>query len=123
MRFAQFFETKRWGETPSCYHCDSFYVTECKDHRPMTYRCKDCRKHFSVRTGTVLGESRLPLHKWLMAIYILTTTRSAISTIQMAKELKVTQKTACFLAERIHESFYWQISDLANTHKQQVINL
>lgn len=55
-----FFEGRRWGGEPVCGHCGSVSVVECKDHKPMAYRCKDCRKHFSVRTGTVLAESRLP---------------------------------------------------------------
>ena len=99
----KFFENKRWGETPTCGHCGSETVTECKNHKPMPYRCKSCRKHFSVRTGTVLAESRLPLHKWLMAMYMMTTARKGISSVQMAKELGVTQKSAWFLAQRIRE--------------------
>lgn len=71
----------------------------------MAYRCKDCRKHFSVRTGTVLEESRLPLQKWLMAIYLMTTARKGIPSTQMAKELGITQKSAWFLAQRIREAF------------------
>ena len=59
-----FFENRRWGSEAVCGHCGSVDVSECKDHKPMAYRCKDCRKHFSVRTGTVLAESRLPLLKW-----------------------------------------------------------
>ena len=46
----------------------------------MPYRCRDCRQHFSVRTGTVLAESRLSLHKWLMAIYMMTTARKGTSS-------------------------------------------
>ena len=71
----------------------------------MAYRCKDCRKHFSVRTGTVLEESRLPLQKWLMAIYMMTTACKGIPSTQMAKELGTTQKSAWFLAQRIREAF------------------
>ncbi len=98
-----YFEDKRWAGNRYCPHCGSLFTVECKDHRPMPYRCKDCRKHFSVRTGTVLAESRLPLHQWLMAIYMLTTARKGISSVQMAKQLGVTQKTAWFLAQRIRE--------------------
>lgn len=66
---------------------------------------KDCRKHFSVRTGTALAESRLPLQKWLLAIYMLTSARKGIPSTQMARELGVTQKTAWFLAQRIRETW------------------
>ena len=101
----KFFENKRWGGEPVCGHCGSVSVTECKDHKPMAYRCKDCRKHFSVRTGTVLAESRLPLQKWLLAIFMLTSARKGIPSTQMARELGVTQKTAWFLAQRIRETW------------------
>jgi len=106
-----YFEGKRWGDTPYCGHCGSQNVTECKDHKPMAYRCKDCRKHFSVRTGTVLAESRLPLQKWLMAIYMLTTARKGIPSTQMARQLGVTQKTAWFLSQRIRETWLGSKSD------------
>lgn len=100
-----FFETRRWGNAPICGHCGSVEVSECKDHKPMAYRCKSCRKHFSVRTGTVLAESRLPLQKWLLAIYMLTSARKGIPSTQMARELGATQKTAWFLAQRIRETW------------------
>lgn len=103
-----FFESKRWGGEVRCAHCESSEVSECKDHKPMPYRCKSCRKHFSVRVGMVLAESRLPLHKWLMAIYMMTTARKGIPSTQMARELGITQKTAWFLAQRIRET--WMVS-------------
>ena len=99
------FEAQRWGNQPVCGHCGSVDVVEVKDHKPMPYRCKDCRKHFSVRTGTVLAESRLGLQKWLLAIYMLTSARKGIPSTQMARELGVTQKTAWFLAQRIRETW------------------
>jgi len=101
----KFFEARRWGDEPVCGHCGSVNAVECKDHKPMPYRCRDCRKHFSVRTGTVLAESRLPLIKWLLAIYMLTSARKGIPSTQMARELGVTQKTAWFLAQRIRETW------------------
>lgn len=106
-----YFEQKRWQGEAYCGHCGSLEVTECKDHKPMAYRCKACRKHFSVRTGTVLAESRLPLHKWLMAIYMMTTARKGIPSTQMAKELGITQKTAWFLSQRIRETWMTNNND------------
>jgi len=100
----EFFENRRWNNEPYCPHCGSFSVSRIPNGNPMPYRCKDCRKHFSVRTGTVLAESKLPLHKWLMAIYMLHTARKGVSSIQMAKELGITQKSAWFLNHRIREA-------------------
>lgn len=100
-----YFERNRWSGEAHCGHCGSTNVNECKDHKPMAYRCRDCRKHFSVRTGTVLAESRLPLQKWLLAIFMLTSARKGIPSTQMARELGITQKSAWFLAQRIRETW------------------
>lgn len=101
----EYFETNRWGGEVSCPHCGSLSVAPVKSMKPMPYRCRDCRQHFSVRTGTVPAESRLPLHKWLMAIYMMTTARKGIPSTQMARELGITQKSAWFLAQRIREAW------------------
>ena len=111
----EFFENKRWSNGKYCPHCGSYSISECKDAKPMPYRCKDCRKHFSVRTGTTLEESRLPLQKWLMAIYMMTTARKGIPSTQMARELGITQKSAWFLAQRIRES--WLATQSENNNK------
>jgi transposase-like protein len=100
-----YFERNRWNGEVSCPHCGSMSVAPVKSMKPMPYRCRDCRQHFSVRTGTVLAESRLPLHKWLMAIYMMTTARKGIPSTQMARELGITQKSAWFLAQRIRETW------------------
>jgi transposase-like protein len=100
-----YFETNRWNGEVSCPHCGSLSVAPVKSMKPMPYRCRDCRQHFSVRTGTVLAESRLPLHKWLMAINMMTTARKGIPSTQMARELGITQKSAWFLAQRIRETW------------------
>lgn len=107
----QYFEHNRWAGEVSCPHCGSLSVAEVKNHKPMPYRCRVCRQHLSVRTGTVLAESRLPLHKWLMAIYMMTTARKGIPSTQMARELGITQKSAWFLAQRIRETWLGQSDD------------
>jgi len=99
------FEKYLWNDGAKCPYCHSYNAQECKNQIPMPYRCRDCRKHFSVRTNTVLAESRLGLHKWLLAMYILTSSRKGVSSVQLAKHLGVTQKTAWFLAHRIRQTW------------------
>ena len=69
----------------------------------MPYRCRSCRKFFSVRFGTILEESKLPLHKWLFCMYLMRVNRKGISSVQISKILGVTQKTSWFLCQRIRE--------------------
>lgn len=113
-----YFERNRWNGEVSCPHCGSLSVAAIKSLKPMPYRCRDCRQHFSVRTGTVLAESRLPLQKWLMAIYMMTTARKGIPSTQMARELGVTQKTAWFLAQRIRETWLGRANGDMGGHVQ-----
>lgn len=96
-----FVEQWRWKGEPWCPHCGSFNTVRITSGKPMPHRCRECRKHFSVRTGTVMAEGKVPIHKWLLAMYYLHTARKGMSSVQLAKELGVTQKTAWFLAHRI----------------------
>ena len=107
---AEYFEKLRWGEVIICPYCGSIHISRTKI---MPYRCRDCRKHFSVRTGTALAESRLPLQKWLLAMYILTNSKKGVSSIQLAEYLGITQKSAWFLAHRLRESFVQDSTKLA----------
>jgi len=65
------------------------------------YRCAKCKQDFTIKTGTVFGESKLPLKKWFIAIYLLSTTSKGISSVQLAKHVGVTQKTGWFMDHRI----------------------
>ncbi|MBN2570247.1 MAG: IS1595 family transposase [Deltaproteobacteria bacterium] len=102
---SKYLEQRRWANGRYCPHCGSYRTVEVKNQKPMPYRCQDCRGHFSIRTGTVLAESKIGLHKWLFAIYLMTTARKGISSIQLSKELGITQKTAWFLEHRIREAY------------------
>lgn len=97
-----FIVQERWDGEPVCTHCG-----ERKTYRvsgQMGFKCASCRKRFSVRSGTVMEGSHIKLQTWLLALLLLTTARKGISSVQFAKELGVTQKTAWFLANRIREA-------------------
>ena len=102
-----FFENLRWPQGVTCPRCRSKRVSRCKGGKPMPYRClnRTCLKHFSVRTNSAVECSPIPLRKWLLAMYLMTSARKGISSIQLAKELDVTQKTAWFMEHRIREAF------------------
>lgn len=101
----QYIESVRWNGARYCGHCGSFRTVESK-HPTMPYRCKDCRKHFSVRTGTLMQDSRLPYRKWLAAIYLMGTNIKGISSTKLGNELAINQNHAWFLGHRIRKA--WQ---------------
>ena len=102
----EWFEKQRWPGEMYCPHCGVVgNVAQVKNAKPMPWRCRECRKHFSVRTKSVLAESPIPLQKWLMAAYLMSASRKGISSVQLAKHLGVTQKTSWFLEHRIREAY------------------
>src|SRR5438094_4988844 len=80
---------------PHCGHTEIYTFSNGK-----RYRCAKCRQDFTIKTGTVFGESKLPLKKWFIAIYLLSTTSKGISSVQLAKHVGVTQKTGWFMHHR-----------------------
>ena len=99
------FEEQRWPDGAHCPHCGSARVSAVASGKPMPWRCRDCRKHFSVRTGTVMAESKLPLRKWAFAVYLCATSLKSVSSMKLHRDLNITQKSAWFLAHRIREAF------------------
>ncbi|MDE0380936.1 MAG: IS1595 family transposase [Rhodospirillales bacterium] len=99
------FEGLIWHNERYCPRCGGFETKPVPKKKPMPYWCKDCRKYFSVRTGTVLECSRLPLRKWVFAIYLVTTNLKSVSSMKLHRDLNVTQKTAWFLIHRIREAW------------------
>jgi transposase-like protein len=100
-----YLEAKRWGGRPVCANCGSMNVVACKDRKPLPYRCRDCRKHFTVRAGTVLAELTIPLRKWLMAVYMLTTAQQGLPVAEMARAIGITEELAKQLAHHIRTSW------------------
>jgi len=68
------------------------------------YRCNRCKEDFTVRTGTIFERSHVPLHKWVYAMYLLVTARKGISSMQLSKEIGITQKSAWFVLHRLREA-------------------
>ena len=98
-------ERLRWGDEPCCVHCGGMRITAVKDEKPQPYRCKDCRKFFSVKTGTIFHSANLGLRDCLYAIYLITVAKKGLSSCHLARELGITQKTAWYLEHRIRESY------------------
>jgi len=100
-----FLETQRWGENGTnryCPHCGSLKTYKFADGK--LFKCGDCRKKFTVKVGTMFSDSHIPLQKWFYAIYLNTSLKKGISSIQLAKYLDITQKTAWFMLQRIRYS-------------------
>lgn len=98
-------EASRWNGEPTCPHCGSVRVRrmEGKTQAGM-FLCNDCRDKFTVRTGTMMERSHVPLHKWLLAMQIMAASKKGMSAKQMERMLGVTYKTAWFLCHRIREA-------------------
>lgn len=100
----EFLASMRWSDKPACPHCgcEGAYVLE----GGKRYKCKNgCGKKFSVTVGTVFENTKIPLRVWFAAIYLATSHKKGISSVQLAKDVGVTQKTAWFVLHRIREMF------------------
>jgi transposase-like protein len=101
----QLIESIRWPHGPICGHCG-----EAKRHyatkRLGRWRCgnPECRKDFTVTTGTVMESSHIPLNKWMMGFYLMSESKKGMSAHQLHRALGVTYKTAWFMAHRIREA-------------------
>ena len=101
----QWFIEQRWPNGVSCPDCGSLDIQARRTRKPQPFRCNDCRKDFSLKTGTVMHSSKLPLKAWGMAMYIMTTGLKGTSSMKLHRDLGVTQKTAWFLAHRIRKAW------------------
>ena len=97
------FAKVRWNGNVTCVECVSNNVYERKSGH--SYVCRDCRRNFTVKTGTIFEQSNMSMQKWYLAMYFLTTNVKGISSCQLAKKLKITQKTAWFVLHRIRFAF------------------
>ena len=103
-----FLEDRRWKGKPFCPRCGSLDVYRVKSGRPMPWRCPCCRQYFSIKTKTVLEYTKIPLQKWLYAIYLFHTARKGVSSLQLMRELGIGYRAAWFLGHRIREAMRYQ---------------
>ena len=97
-------EASRWPNGVVCPHCDSLDVTAWAARPSRYFLCNDCRDKFTCRTGTVMERSHIPLHKWLLAIHLLASSKKGMSAHQLIAFLACTYRTAWFLCHRIREA-------------------
>lgn len=97
----EYLESRRWPNGVRCAVCASDRIGQ---HSAGMYRCNACKETFTIRTGTIFERSHVPLHKWLYAMYLLVTARKGISSLQLSKEIGITQKSAWFVLHRLREA-------------------
>jgi transposase-like protein len=104
----EWLEVRVWPNGPVCPHCGctSEHVTklEGKKHRPGLFQCNECREQFTVTVGTVFERSKVPLSKWLAALFLMTASKKGVSSHQIHRSLGVTYKTAWFMTHRLREA-------------------
>lgn len=97
-------EAIQWPNGPVCPHCgveDNAHLMTGKSTRPGVYKCRDCRKPFSVTVGTVFERSKVPLNKWVLASHLMASSKKGFSAHQLHRTIGVTYKTAWFMMHRL----------------------
>ena len=106
-------EARLWPNGPICPVCGISDRVAVRKGKTGFYHCNQCKEDFTVRTGTIFERSHVPLHKWIYAMYLVVTARKGISSMQLAKEIGVTQKTAWFILGRLREACGTDIGKLS----------
>lgn len=109
----QWFIQNRWPHGPICPRCQSHNIHTRKPKtdttsRRMPFRCRDCKRDFSVKTGSLMQDSNLGYQVWIFAIYLLTTGIKGVSSMKLHRDLGITQKTAWHLAHRVRQNWAGQ---------------
>ena len=95
----EFLAAIRWKDGVVCQHCGSKKHSSLKTRR--IWKCRECKKQFSVKAGTVFEDSPIPLDKWMMVVWLVVNCKNGISSWEIHRDLKVTQKTAWFMLHRV----------------------
>jgi len=97
----EFVASMRWPDGVSCPHCAGKKVSFLKSRRIWKCMNKECHKQFSVKTGTIFEDSPIALDKWLTAVWLVVNCKNGISSYEIARDLKLTQKSSWFVLHRI----------------------
>ena len=100
----EWFKSIIWPDGRHCPKCGSVRTREAS-HAKMPYWCTDCRSYFSVKTGTAMQRSKIPLRKWAIAIYLCLTSLKSVSSMKLQRDIGVSQPTAWFMLHRIREAW------------------
>lgn len=102
-----FMETRRWGDSPACPCCGSVAVYQMKDSKTgerqanFRWRCRDCKQQYTVRTGTVFEESRIPLRHWCFAFWRSATSKKGVAALEIHRQTGISYKSCLFMLHRI----------------------
>lgn len=101
----EFFINLRWKDGAECPHCNSKKVYTLKNGK--SFRCgnTECRETFSIRTGTVMEASNISIKKWILAIYLATSNKKGISSVQLGKHIGISQQSAWFMLQRLKSAY------------------
>ncbi len=94
----------RWPGGPECPHCGSTSVSVVRSRRPQPHRCRSCRRHFSFKTDTPMHDSKLGAQTWLLGLFLIVSNPKGRSSVQLAADLGITQKSAWHLSHRIRRA-------------------
>ena len=105
----EWLEARVWPEGPICPHCgnvdqDKITALNGKAHRPGLYQCAECREQFTVTVKTVFERSKIPLAKWLAALFLLTASKKGVSAHQIHRSLGISYKSSWFMMHRLREA-------------------
>ena len=107
----EWFEGIYWPDERHCGHCDGTRTRPTKTEKPMPYWCSDCRKYFSVKTGTAMADSNIPLRKWAIGIYLCLTSLKSVSSMKLHRDLGIGQKAAWFMLHRLRAAWAEELGD------------
>ena len=108
----RWFEDLLWKDGPKCPKCKGFDCYRVVSGKPLSHRCRRCRKYFSVTSGTVMHGTELTLQKWALAVYLMLSHPKGVAACQIARDVGVTEKTAWHLMHRVREGLLVNPDDL-----------